>query len=404
MLRNASSILEGRTILLVSPQNWEHISVSKHHYAFEAASRGASVWFVEPPITGRPGRIETKVVSEGIKIVRHSLPVSNRILFRAPNVFDLVTRRHMRRLGQTVGSNGPDLVWCFEPTYYRHLNLFGGGMTIFHTADPFSTPRQINVSKTANLILSVSDQILDIYKNSGVPRAFVNHGLSTPFEQLARSVPASRNSASVQVGYAGNLTSPSFNRPIVNIIVNENPDITFNFWGPAHHDDPLGNYSNVKLNGILSTRDLARCLSEIDILLLCYRKSRWYDKSNSHKLLEYLSTGRPVVGSRLSQYRAEWGDLYVASDDEDDETLSAKFRWVVENLTNLNAPELVARRQRFALDHTYARQLDRVSALVGAVAPRGSSLYQGADMRGLTTPHMSLQRDGVALYTDQSKP
>ena len=45
--------LRDRTILLVSPNEWGAMHVSKHHYALELAERGNRVIFLNPPRSGR---------------------------------------------------------------------------------------------------------------------------------------------------------------------------------------------------------------------------------------------------------------------------------------------------------------------------------------------------------------
>src|SRR5690606_6788212 len=41
--------LNNKNILLISPEPWSHIFVSKHHYAIELAKRGNYVYFLNPP-------------------------------------------------------------------------------------------------------------------------------------------------------------------------------------------------------------------------------------------------------------------------------------------------------------------------------------------------------------------
>ena len=41
--------LKNKNILLISPEAWEHIFVSKHHYATHLATLGNKVFFLDPP-------------------------------------------------------------------------------------------------------------------------------------------------------------------------------------------------------------------------------------------------------------------------------------------------------------------------------------------------------------------
>jgi hypothetical protein len=40
------------------------------------------------------------------------------------------------------------------------------------------------------------------------------------------------------------------------------------------------------------------------------------------------------------------------------------FQQVISQIENKNASDLMSRRIRFALDHTYARQLDRIESMI----------------------------------------
>ena len=41
--------LRNKTILIISPQAWGKMFLSKHHYAIELAKRGNAVYFLNPP-------------------------------------------------------------------------------------------------------------------------------------------------------------------------------------------------------------------------------------------------------------------------------------------------------------------------------------------------------------------
>jgi len=42
------ALLENQTVLLIAPQPWNHIHLSKHHYAIELARRGNAVYYLDP--------------------------------------------------------------------------------------------------------------------------------------------------------------------------------------------------------------------------------------------------------------------------------------------------------------------------------------------------------------------
>jgi hypothetical protein len=87
--------------------------------------------------------------------------------------------------------------------------------------------------------------------------------------------------------------------------------------------------------------------------------------SNSHKLLEYLSTGKPVISTYVSNY--EGTGLLEMGRREDEPLLNALFDEVTHNLALYNSPERQQQRIQFALDNTYRRQVVRIREFIGTV-------------------------------------
>jgi len=158
-------------------------------------------------------------------------------------------------------------------------------------------------------------------------------------------------------------------------MVEENPEVEFHFWGPTEAPPSLASSfsgeiagfieflqrsSNVRLHGEISAQELAQELQDMDCLVLSYSLDpRESDRSNSHKILEYMSTGKVIVSSRISTY-VPHSELLRMPDDGDDSRLPALLRDTLERLDELNALELQDKRRLFALDNTYERQLDRI--------------------------------------------
>ena len=165
-------------------------------------------------------------------------------------------------------------------------------------------------------------------------------------------------------------------------MIEENGDAEFHFWGPAEAalDEPaefkatsnafvdfLKSAPNVHLRGRVTPGQLAIEMQEMDCFILAYvRGALDYDLSNSHKILEYLSTGKTVVSSQIASYAGRDGLLEMPKDD-DDSRLPDILRDTLSRLDALNSPDRQRRRREFALDNTYARQIDRIRAFLETV-------------------------------------
>jgi len=372
------------TVLVISPQPWDHIPVSKHNYSIALARRGHNVVFLNPPADSTAAASACDIVPEcpGLRVLSYRRPWFYNLRFHAPVVFDWLMNRHVTKLLQSHQCV-PDLVWSFDCNLFLDLSVFRATQTIFHPVDPLSELRHAMPARTADLVLTVSSRIAD-----QIPRAqkmvhVVPHGLAAPFEQLAREQlerlkiqdgndKHDAADKTVHVGYAGNLARRPVNRAVLRQIVAENSGIQFHFWGPDKCDsDPAAGFiaflrqqSNVTLHGAVSQVQLAAGFRDMDAFLLSYLPDPVEsDRSNSHKILEYLSSGKVVVSSRLQAYE-EQPDLLVMSQTEDDRDLAQLFSGVIDRLRTLNTVNLQQQRISFALQNTYDRHIERIFQLL----------------------------------------
>ncbi|HET9425897.1 MAG TPA: hypothetical protein VFO55_11035 [Gemmatimonadaceae bacterium] len=371
--------LRDRTILLISPQAWDHIAVSKHHYAIELARRGNRVYFLEPPHPTGSRSVSLRPSDHaGLTVVRFRPRFPGALRFHARALFDRLMRAECSRISAAI-RRPIDIVWSFESNLYADLRSFGGALTIFHPVDPLPRPEQVRPAASADAVFSVSHDILDTVRSLTDRSWFLNHALSTDFARIAtRSSPeAPRTTGRLRVGYVGNLLHPSLDRAIFRQIVTGMPGVEFHVWGPCAGttlDEDRATFvrfmrdaANVRLHGPTPSAQLAEGIQGVDAFLLAYRHgASTYDSSNSHKLLEYLSTGKVVVSSRLSVY-ADRRDLLVMPQDGDNRHLPRLLTKALADLATHNAPDRVAHRRNFALEHTYARQLDRVAHVLGSL-------------------------------------
>jgi glycosyltransferase involved in cell wall biosynthesis len=369
-------------VLVISPQPWDHIAVSKHHYAIELARRGNRVFFLEPPAlhAAAPVQISAAPGQPGVTIVRYRLPFPGVLRFHARPVFDWLMRRHVQRLRRAIGMP-LDAVWCFEYNLFSDLRWFGAPVRIYHPVDAVVARSHIRPATTASLVLSVSESILQHFRGLAVPAHLIGHGLADAFAHHARASIASagdggRASIAPQVGYVGNILHPSLDTGNLRRMVECCPEATFHFWGPyteretgfAAPEEQLGfvrflaDMPNARLHGSRTPEALAAAMQQMDAFALAYTTKRLYDGSNSHKILEYLSTGKVVVSSRMSAYAAR-RDLLVMTEEGNDE-LPELMKATLARLDEHNHPARQMLRRQFALDNSYARQLDRVVDLL----------------------------------------
>jgi glycosyltransferase involved in cell wall biosynthesis len=364
------AFLKGKRILLVSPQPWDHIPISKHHYA-QVLGETNKVYFLQPPDWSLPRGVRRlhPCSAKGVEVVQWRPLTPRWLRFHAFALYARLIRLDAKRISEFIG-NEIDVVWCFDFNTFPDLRAFGAGFTIFHPVDPLSSPRHVAIGHTANLILGVSQKILDAFEGKGIvaPRVVVNHGIGHEFETLARSpAPPSKGGGAVRCGYFGNLDRSIINVDLLARIARENPSVEFHFWGPAREDGSiratLSHTPNCHFHGTVDKQELARAASKMDCFVIAYvHDSAQSDRSNAHKLLEYFATGRVIVSTRMECYREP--GLMEMSRAADDSDFPEVFASVVRNIEAYNNPELMAARMKVAGAYTYEGNVASIDALI----------------------------------------
>jgi hypothetical protein len=374
--------LTGKKILLISPQAWHKVKISKHHYAKTLAAKGNEVYFLNPPLPGNlfNQKVSLEAESPGLTCISFYAfaPLRLRYHFRA--FFDVLMNFQVKRLMRKLAVNF-DIVWSFEPNLYTDLGIFGASLKIFHPVDVFEYDSAIKTAQTADILFSVSPSILDWFGNINKPKHFINHGLSRDFSEMVRNRDfglASSNGRKdkiYKVGYIGNLLIKYLDRDLFQSIILRNPNTQFLLIGPYETSQStlsgdaggadtfisfLKEQGNVSLMGPKGSEELPGLLQQCDAFLILYTdKFKGYDLSNTHKMLEYLSTGKVVFSTPIKTYENN-NDLIVMPVGLPENDYETFFVEAIRNIDQYNSAELSIRRIELALENTYENQVDKI--------------------------------------------
>jgi hypothetical protein len=377
-----------KSILLISPQDWGRMHLSKHHYALELARRGNRVYFLNPPDSGLSVAVNVRSceVEPNLRIVSYRPLFPMDLRFHLRRAFDALMRLQLRRLLARLAVRF-DVVWCFATFHYKDLSMFGAETVIYHVVDFLADKNGVVPARNANLLVSVAQEFLDEFRAIQVRKIVVNHGLAACFATQARKV-LSRSDFGVHTdhrvrcGYVGNLLNWNLGRRSFMAIVESHPAVDFHLWGAYRPSDcnvaaddstaargfiaRLMASPNVILHGVRTPAELAEEMQQMDCFLVSYDRANDLNNScNSHKVLEYLSTGKVVVSNRLSFYQDHTDLIRMPDKHNDQETLRLVFADTVRRLHEFNRPELQRKRIQLALDNTYAKQVERIDAELG---------------------------------------
>jgi glycosyltransferase involved in cell wall biosynthesis len=377
--------LRDKTILVVSPQSWGKMFISKHHYAIELARRGNKVLFLNPPenelVNGQNGiAIVPSGVTDNLFLVHHRLSFPYRLKFHALPLFHWLMQFHVRKLLKEIGP--VDIVWSFDLGNLYPFRLLGNkAFKVFHPVDEPLNKTAIEAARDADIIFSVTQEILEKYKTFQAPKHFINHGVSDDFLQGVNQ--HKMLTSSVRVGFAGNLLRGDIDREILLKIMRENPTVIFECWGSyARAQSNIGGgedaatrdfitslreLKNVILHGPVPSAVLAKAVHDMDAFLICYDVQKDQSKgTNYHKILEYLSTGKVVISNNVTTYQHD--PLLIAMTQErlHNRDLPGLFRNIIDNLHQYNSMDKQEYRIAFARDNTYTRQIERIEKILYA--------------------------------------
>lgn len=361
--------LTNKVILIVSPQPWQDLYISKHHYAVELAKMGNEVYFLQPP---GPGRSSVRINEiANIKVIDHRSGINPKIRFHFKFLYKILIYFHLKKILKKI-NNPIDILWCFEPNVYPNLNWFKSEKTIYHPVDYIGEKHQFNLGTTADLILTVSEKFVNAFGQIKTPIHLINHGLSEYFVDNQHIL--WKKGANLRFAYLGNLLVKPLDRKVLKRVIKKHSEIIFDFYGIYEDErynfpegesfiDFLKECPNCNLLGIKHPKELSSILNKYDGFISVYiPKDDLNACSNSHKILEYLSKGKLIISNKVQYY--ENHNLFVMSKRDDNSDYEEIFDESIENIETLNAPDMINKRKEFALTNTYANHIKKIATLI----------------------------------------
>lgn len=379
-----------KTILILSTEPWGKMLLSKMHYALELAESGNAVFFVNPPrkIKGKMlAQLSNDHPAKNLKVINTKLiPGALFLRHKIFRIYKILSSIYTNQI-KAIVDNPINEVWCFDPFLYVDLKKFNADKSILLIYDFYKEKIIFNTATTADAVISISKPILDFYKAVDRPKLLLQHGLGSCFSKLATKQLVNENlkyekRGKLKIGYVGNLLRAAINVDIAREIISKHTDKEFHFWGPYSLEENnvsptdvsvseelvsfikyLQNQPNVILHGIMEQELLSEQLFTMDVFLFLYSATKDINgASNSHKIIEYLSTGKAVVSTFILNY-AE-ADLLIMSPMNDEHQVSELFDQVTDNLQFYNSTEFQKKRICFALDNTYRNQINRINKFI----------------------------------------
>lgn len=356
-----------KSILIISPEPWDHIFVSKHHYAIHLGRRGNQVFFLGPP--SREMNV-LKTQFDNVFFVKYTgFPKGLRFYpqFLQRRIISQVYKRL-----EGMCSNRFDVVWSFDNSvFFDFTALPSHAIKISHIVDLNQNFETRKAAETADYCFCTSTLIQNRLMNYNANVFKITHGYNETLKE--REFLPADFTGQTKVVYAGNLEMPYIDWVLLYTIVNENKEVDFYFIGPYKKrqdqsilsKERIGviNSANCHFIGRVESHLLHAYYENADILLIAYQEKYHNDQANPHKMMEYLGSGKMVIGTFTAEYvDLSSKELIMMSKMNAD--FPSIFRRVLNELSHWNSEILRDERKAIARENSYDKQIDRVQQVI----------------------------------------
>jgi glycosyltransferase involved in cell wall biosynthesis len=355
-------MLRHKNILLISPEPWEHIFVSKHHYAVHLAKRGNKVFFLNPPF--RKFSISETCYEDVFLVFYKGFPPGLR--FYPGFIQRFLIKKVFKKLERLCCITF-DFIWSFDNSVFFDFSALPERVfKISHIVDLNQNFQTGIAAKTADVCFGVSAPIVKRLQAYNQNTYFVNHGCSNAHEVGSPVFLPGFNK--IKAFYTGNLNISYFDWPLFKQIIDKNKEVDFILAGPwaeSIEKDRILAYSNVYYLGKIGANALPGYYSAADLLLIIYKSDQFPEQlSNPHKMMEYLSMGKVVVATYTSEYTKLANDKLIIMTSSREEYITL-FNKTVQDITQWNSIEKQQARKSFAMHNSYHKQLLRIEEILG---------------------------------------
>lgn len=351
-------MITGKKILIISPESWDHVFVSKHHYASELASCGNAVFFLNPPSHGFRSQS-----AGGITIVNAKGSISG--LRKFPDfISSLLIEWELNKLENRLGVHF-DIIWNFDPSRFFNLSRVNDKIKVCHIVDWNQNYQRELLAKTCDICLTTSDFLKQELLKINSLTFNIGHGCIFKSNDK-RPMTSKPKPDEISVGYVGNLDIKYLDWDLLTKLALDHSHIHFSFVGPISSEKfaslNLSRLKNVSFEGKIPSIEIPSKLEQFDVLLIAYLADDHKEQlANPHKILEYLSSGKVTVATYTDEYKDK---RYLLEMVDHNDKFIDRFTQVISNLEEHNSFEKQMMRIEYAQEHTYENQIACMAQLI----------------------------------------
>lgn len=352
--------LLNKTILLISPEPWSHIFVSKHHYATILSAKGNKVYFLNPPTNDTSCK---QTDFENVFTVNYKGFIKG-LRFLPPLLQRIFIRQKLKELQKLCKVNF-NIIWSFDNSVFFDFSALPKEVyCISHIVDLNQDFEFEKAGRTANLCIGLIPAIVEKFSGINKNVIQITHGVNLFDDNVEPIVLPGQNKG--KAVYAGNLNMKHIDWKLLHkVTIQFSRQLDFIFVGDNH--DKIDNKYKKKVSEQNNTffipkvnyKELYRYLSSADILFLAYLPSYDTDCALPHKLFEYLQTGRIVISNWINSYYEIIAQVDILCSSGDEEYI-LNFNRAIKTIDIEGKNPVKVKNIEFAISNSYDNQISKI--------------------------------------------
>ena len=312
-----------KNIIVVSNEAWGNIWYSKHHYAYEL-NKTNEVIFINPPSKWSFGNLFKSSISE--RKVYSNLTVISYQNFLPRFFLQWNNRIVSKRIRKFMKKNEfkTDLFWTFDPYRLYDPKLLGSDKSIFHVVDQylFIHPAEIPLHNNIDAFVFVAKDLVGEYLKYKKPFIVIPHGIPNVVnnDEIDQLPEIPYEDYFLYIGMIDERLDYSF---IIKMVEKFDKEI-FIFLGDfrnVEHPDFQKIFIEKKHQNVIHipavpALKLNFYLKKAKICLAPMWDGWAGNMISHHKVLQYLSHGKPVFCPLFSAYQRFSDLLYMENNHE----------------------------------------------------------------------------------------
>lgn len=358
--------LSNKNILLISPEPWDHIFVSKHHYATHLAKSNNKVYFLNPPKESSSISVN-KTTYENLFTIDYKGFIKG-LRFLPRKIQKYFIGQKFKKLEKAANVKF-DLVWSFDNSvFYDFDSLPKSIYSISHIVDLNQDFNTKIAAKSADLCIGVKKEIVDRLKCFNKNTILIPHGVQEFTQSSEKVILPGKNR--IKALYMGNLAMKHIDWELLNMVVKKNVNVDFILMGDGidqnNNKYNIAEQNNIYLLGRIFSTEIGLYLNSADILLSLYDGSYASNYATPHKIMEYLASGKIISSTWIAEYDQLYENGLILMSKTQYEFLE-NFKKLIENLDEFNSKENQEKRKVIAKSNSYFKQLERITDSIKSI-------------------------------------